>query len=116
MTEETVGLGNKKARSSHPDRKKEEQALHRVRETRGCRSKTWHRFRLNAGRPGKWTKGSSQKGARTKISAASHIEPWGDLRNQCQVTAPTKGNQEAMSCPEGQDKPPKLNNMIVNEK
>ena len=109
MTEETLGLGNKKARSLRPDRKKEEQALHRVRETRGRRSKTRHRFRPNAGRPGKWTKGSSHKGAGTKISAASHIEPWGDLRNQCQVTAPMKGNQEAMSCPEGQDKTPKLN-------
>ena len=112
MTEETLGLGNKKARSSCPDRKKEERALHRVRETRGCRSKTRHWFRPNAGRPGKWMKGSSHKGARTKTSAANHIEPWGDLRNQRQVTAPAKGNQEATGHSEGQDKAPQSNEHI----
>ena len=54
-------------------------------------------------------KGSSHKGTRTKTSAADHIEPLGDLREQRKVTAPAKGNQEATSHPEGQDQAPKLN-------
>ena len=82
---------------------------YRQKEGRTSPAQSKRNKRPDAGRPGKWMKGSSHKGARPKTSAADHIEPLGDLRNQCQVTAPAKGNQEATSHPEGQDKTPKLN-------